>query len=186
MRIYVSDEVKETAAIPMPWGSLVFTFALDELWEVTLSLDTPSKEDATSPLLTSPWVKAAEDALDSGLSLTEEEINLLFSTHRMRDLPEATREVLFAVAHIPCGTFKTYSEVACEVGRPKAVRAVGQIMAHNPFPILIPCHRVLSKEMKEKLDILNPKSFEGRGFGGCEELIPVGAWLRMNDLTHAA
>ncbi len=37
----------------------------------------------------------------------------------------------------------TYGELAQAVGRPKAARAVGQVLARNPFPLLIPCHRVV-------------------------------------------
>jgi O-6-methylguanine DNA methyltransferase len=44
---------------------------------------------------------------------------------------------------IPAGTVWTYRQLAEAVGRPRASRAVGQAMAHNPVPILIPCHRVV-------------------------------------------
>jgi methylated-DNA-[protein]-cysteine S-methyltransferase len=44
---------------------------------------------------------------------------------------------------IPSGTVVTYQELAKEAGSPKAFRAVGQAMARNPFPIVIPCHRVV-------------------------------------------
>lgn len=44
---------------------------------------------------------------------------------------------------IPAGKVLTYGELAKNAGSPKAFRAVGQAMARNPFPIVIPCHRVL-------------------------------------------
>jgi methylated-DNA-[protein]-cysteine S-methyltransferase len=44
---------------------------------------------------------------------------------------------------IPSGKVLTYRELAKEAGSPKAFRAVGQAMARNPFPIVIPCHRVV-------------------------------------------
>jgi len=49
---------------------------------------------------------------------------------------------------IPSGKVLTYRELATAAGSPKAFRAVGQAMARNPFPIVIPCHRVVgsSKE----------------------------------------
>jgi methylated-DNA-[protein]-cysteine S-methyltransferase len=37
----------------------------------------------------------------------------------------------------------TYGELACNCGRPTAARAIGQVMARNPLPIIIPCHRVV-------------------------------------------
>ena len=44
---------------------------------------------------------------------------------------------------IPNGKVLTYGELAKNAGSPKAFRAVGQAMAKNPFPIVIPCHRVV-------------------------------------------
>ncbi len=40
----------------------------------------------------------------------------------------------------------TYGELARAVGKPRAVRAVAQVLAHNPFPLLIPCHRVVGAD----------------------------------------
>jgi len=48
-----------------------------------------------------------------------------------------------AVRAIPYGQTRSYGEVAAAVGRPGAARAVGQVMAKNPVPVLIPCHRVV-------------------------------------------
>ena len=45
---------------------------------------------------------------------------------------------------IPYGTTVTYSDLAQRIGHPKAVRAVGAACHRNPFPLLIPCHRVIS------------------------------------------
>jgi O-6-methylguanine DNA methyltransferase len=59
-------------------------------------------------------------------------------------LPEFTRKVLGACAAIPAGRVLTYGELAALVGRPRAARAVGQALGRNPFPILIPCHRVVA------------------------------------------
>ena len=48
------------------------------------------------------------------------------------------------VKQIPYGSYLTYKEVAERAGNPKAVRAVGSANAHNPLPIVVPCHRVLA------------------------------------------
>jgi methylated-DNA-[protein]-cysteine S-methyltransferase len=53
------------------------------------------------------------------------------------------REVLRATARIPYGRTATYGEVAGEAGSPRAFRAAGSALAHNPLPIVVPCHRVL-------------------------------------------
>jgi len=44
---------------------------------------------------------------------------------------------------IPKGKLKTYSEVAKAIGKPKATRAVANAIGKNPYPIKIPCHRVV-------------------------------------------
>jgi len=62
------------------------------------------------------------------------------------DLSECTpfhRQVLETLAQVPWGHLVSYGELARRVGRPGAARAVGGAMAHNPVPILIPCHRVV-------------------------------------------
>jgi len=45
--------------------------------------------------------------------------------------------------HIPYGNTMTYGQLAWQAGSPRATRAVGQCLARNPIPILIPCHRVV-------------------------------------------
>ncbi len=44
---------------------------------------------------------------------------------------------------IPRGSTKSYSEVAKGIGKPLAIRAVANAIGKNPYPIKIPCHRVI-------------------------------------------
>ncbi len=53
------------------------------------------------------------------------------------------RSVLEAVASIPYGDVRSYSQIASGVGHPRACRFVGTTLARNPFPISIPCHRII-------------------------------------------
>jgi len=72
-----------------------------------------------------------------------------------------TRRVLGATRRIPPGTTITYGELARRAGSRRACRAVGQVMAHNPVPLVVPCHRVVAaagpggyaggREMKARL-----------------------------------
>jgi O-6-methylguanine DNA methyltransferase len=65
------------------------------------------------------------------------------------DLSGATpfeRDVLDATRRIPAGQVRPYSWVAREAGRPAAVRAVGTVLARNPLPLLVPCHRVVRSD----------------------------------------
>ena len=47
---------------------------------------------------------------------------------------------------IPAGETRTYAWLAAKVGRPRAARAVGRVMATNPLPIVVPCHRVVGSD----------------------------------------
>ncbi len=57
--------------------------------------------------------------------------------------PPFYTSALAEVSKIPFGQTATYQDIALRAGNPKAVRAVGSANAHNPLPIVIPCHRVL-------------------------------------------
>ncbi|HET7434839.1 MAG TPA: methylated-DNA--[protein]-cysteine S-methyltransferase [Thermoanaerobaculia bacterium] len=59
------------------------------------------------------------------------------------EMGELEAEVLHVLAKIPRGEVRTYAWVAQQVGRPKAVRAIGSICAKNVVPFVIPCHRVV-------------------------------------------
>lgn len=58
-------------------------------------------------------------------------------------LSDFERDVLTAASRIPAGQARPYGWVAREAGRPRAVRAVGTVLARNPVPLLVPCHRVV-------------------------------------------
>ncbi|QYN25327.1 methylated-DNA--[protein]-cysteine S-methyltransferase [Amycolatopsis sp. DSM 110486] len=60
------------------------------------------------------------------------------------DVPEFNRRAYVAALRIPPGKTKTYGDLAHELGLPGAAQAVGQAMGNNPFPIIVPCHRVLA------------------------------------------
>ncbi|MDD5432424.1 MAG: MGMT family protein [Candidatus Omnitrophica bacterium] len=63
-------------------------------------------------------------------------------------MTEFQRKVFKAVLNIPVGEVRTYKQVATKAGRPKASRAVGQILNKNQFPVIIPCHRVVASSGK--------------------------------------
>jgi methylated-DNA-[protein]-cysteine S-methyltransferase len=54
------------------------------------------------------------------------------------------RDVWDALRAIPYGEVRTYGDVAAAVGRPRATRAVGNANHVNPWPVLVPCHRVVA------------------------------------------
>ena len=54
------------------------------------------------------------------------------------------RRVVLACRRVPWGQTCTYGALATQCGSPKAARAVGQVMASNRFPLVVPCHRILA------------------------------------------
>jgi len=53
-----------------------------------------------------------------------------------------------ALRKIKAGQTRSYGEIASEIGKPKAVRAVGGACGANPIPVFVPCHRVLAASQK--------------------------------------
>jgi methylated-DNA-[protein]-cysteine S-methyltransferase len=56
------------------------------------------------------------------------------------------KEVWAALARIPFGETRSYGEIADQIGRPGAARAVGRANATNPVPLVVPCHRVIGAD----------------------------------------
>lgn len=63
-----------------------------------------------------------------------------------RGVGDFQRRVLEASLDIPRGHTLTYQQVAKAIGKPKSSRAVGQALARNPVPVVVPCHRVLGSD----------------------------------------
>lgn len=64
----------------------------------------------------------------------------------LSDVPPFRRLVLDACRGIPYGKTASYADLARAAGNPGAARAAGGAMAHNPLPLVIPCHRVLRSD----------------------------------------
>ena len=85
-----------------------------------------------------------------------ERLKVYFSGHRTTfpdklDLSRAThfqREVWETTRLIPYGETRSYTWVAEQIKKPRAVRAAGQALGKNPLPIIIPCHRVVASDGK--------------------------------------
>jgi O-6-methylguanine DNA methyltransferase len=83
-------------------------------------------------------VQSVERALADGRSR-----GLIFD---LRGLTPFATDVLDGAMTIPPGEIRPYAWLAREVGRPRAVRAVGTALGRNPVPILIPCHRIVRSD----------------------------------------
>ena len=62
----------------------------------------------------------------------------------MEHVPEFDRRVYAIARTVPPGATITYGEIAERIGERGAAQAVGQALGRNPFPIVVPCHRVLA------------------------------------------
>jgi methylated-DNA-[protein]-cysteine S-methyltransferase len=86
----------------------------------------------------------ATDALRRELDEYFERRRHVFDTSPDLSLARGFRaETLRATARIPYGAVRTYGQLAVDVGRPGAARAIGNAVGSNPVPIVVPCHRVL-------------------------------------------
>lgn len=56
------------------------------------------------------------------------------------------RKVMEETMRIPAGETRSYGWLAARVGHPRAARAVGRVMATNPLPLVVPCHRVVGSD----------------------------------------
>ena len=89
-----------------------------------------------------PFLRKAAAQLDEYFRGARREFDL-----RLRPTGTAFQlAVLNALATIPYGETRSYGEIAAQIGRPKAVRAVGAANGRNPLPIVIPCHRVIGAD----------------------------------------
>lgn len=131
---------------PSPVGDVVVAFNPTGVVSVDLATDegVTSRHmerygrrlvEATPP---SAWGDRIDRALDEGrpgrLPLD------------LRALTAFQRSVLAVAATIPKGEVRPYGWLAHEVGNDGAVRAVGSVMAKNPVPLVVPCHRVVRSD----------------------------------------
>lgn len=61
------------------------------------------------------------------------------------DMSPCAKNIQNALLDVPFGSTITYGELASKAGRSGASRAVGTVMSTNPFPLIVPCHRVVNK-----------------------------------------
>ena len=110
-----------------------------------------------------PEIDTLADQIEAFLN--GEDVRFSLDTLRLDLCPPFYRRVLRANHAIPRGSVSTYRLIAEHTGNPRGARAVGTALATNPFPIVIPCHRVVRSdgalggyggglEMKRKLLVM--------------------------------
>jgi methylated-DNA-[protein]-cysteine S-methyltransferase len=88
------------------------------------------------------------DALSSDILrfLDGEQVEFSLENIDMESCSGFQRSVLLAESEIPRGAVSTYRRIGQYIGMPNAARAVGNALANNPFPIVIPCHRAIRSD----------------------------------------
>jgi methylated-DNA-[protein]-cysteine S-methyltransferase len=76
-----------------------------------------------------------------------EDIQFSLEMFRMDLCSEFQQEVLRAEHRIPRGAVSTYQRIARHLGKLNGARIVGNALANNPFPIIVPCHRVIRTDL---------------------------------------
>lgn len=97
-----------------------------------------------------PTAKPDEHLLDTlAKQLVQYAVGACFDLDAALDWDDRTpfvTEVIDACQRVPAGETTTYRELAEAVGRPRAARAVGNVMRTNRVPLIVPCHRVLRSD----------------------------------------
>lgn len=100
--------------------------------------DWPSAPEGVNPHLATLQPKLQRYFRGEGVGFQDEVLDLQGATAFLARVWDEVRA-------IPRGQVRSYSWVAQQVGSPRGARAVGLAMAINPFPIIVPCHRVVGK-----------------------------------------
>jgi methylated-DNA-[protein]-cysteine S-methyltransferase len=133
MHVYttLASPVGELTLVASDRGLVAILWENDDPRRVRLSLVT---RDADHPVLV-----AAERQLRAYFAGTLKEFSLPLDCIGT----EFQKAVWSALLEIPFGETRTYAQIARQVGKPEAVRAVGAAIGRNPISIAIPCHRVI-------------------------------------------
>jgi methylated-DNA-[protein]-cysteine S-methyltransferase len=98
----------------------------------------PDARETAPPTAVQRAIDAVTALLAGGIA------DLAFVTLDLEDVPGFDRRVYEVARSVPPGQTTTYGAIAARLGEPGAARAVGQALGRNPFPIVVPCHRVLA------------------------------------------
>ena len=137
---------------PTPFGSVCVIWSVSDISprivRVLLSKQGLSAEDKASELYPNSKISSCSeiDAVAAAIKAHLEGEDVLFTL----DIVDFTlcstfqQSVLRATYSIPRGSVSTYQRIAASLGIPEGARAVGNALANNPFPFIVPCHRVIS------------------------------------------
>lgn len=118
-----------------PFGKIIFEVESDRVVSMRFSDHSIIESDH-------PIVQFIKDELDQYFKHKKVSFNVRINFQKGTIFE---KEVWNRLLEIPYGKTKSYQDIANEIGRPKAYRAVGQACKKNPVGIIVPCHRVIGK-----------------------------------------
>ncbi|NCN28056.1 MGMT family protein [bacterium] len=122
------------------FGDIQIEYNHEEKIERIQILSKKSKAlNSAPPKKLSSFYKELKSHLDG------KEPNYKLNDFNFEKLPSFQQTVLRTTFKIPFSATRSYSEIALLSGKPGASRAVGTALKRNPFPLAVPCHRVLKK-----------------------------------------
>ncbi|HBI47774.1 MAG TPA: hypothetical protein DDX93_03530 [Smithella sp.] len=140
---------------PTPFGSVCIIWSIlrnsPRIFHILLSRPGLSAEDRASALFPDSRKSSCVeiDSIAASIKAYFEGENIKFSLNLV-DLSQCSKfqqSVLRAQHAIPRGRVSTYGLIAEHVGAPGGARAVGNVMAANPFPLIVPCHRAIRSDL---------------------------------------
>lgn len=141
----------ERRVIDTPVGPATFVVDAGRLRGLRIGgRDGGPAADGTDPddVALADRIDAALHALLRGSAAEREAADVVLRAVPIADatLPELDRAVLAAIRAIGPGRTSTYGRIAVAVGRPDGAQAIGGALGRNPFPLVVPCHRVLAAD----------------------------------------
>ena len=101
-------------------------------------------QDLDEAMMDASWFQPMERCVESYLEGDQRALDEIVLD--LDGTPPFFRAAWKACRSIPAGETRSYAWLAAEAGSPLAVRAAGQAMARNPWPLIIPCHRVIASD----------------------------------------
>ena len=141
----MQNKPKATLYIKTTVGSFLLESSPQGLTRCEVLEDAPSPIEQTNPSNTDTLLHQAAEELQAYL---EGSLKAFSVPLDLSDLSSFQQKVFAEVRQIPWGEVRTYGEVAAQIGKPKAIRAVGNALAHNPLMLFVPCHRVIGSDGK--------------------------------------
>lgn len=135
--------------IPSPWGDLIVLY--QSPWISQYAIKRIVLPFGNAHKRVGPF---EQECISSGFPLYDV-FESFFSNGRLRfnfrwldlrDFTDFERHVLFAVSQVRKGSVASYKEIAYKTGNPDAMRAIGNVMAKNHFPLWVPCHRIINAD----------------------------------------